>query len=320
MRHWILVSLLLLGACPLRAGFFEVLGGQKVGTTSFAFLKIGVGARAEGLGEAYVSRAIDATAPYWNPAGTGFLEQSVAGVSHTLWPVGIQYTYAAWARPLGHSSAIGLFVGSLSTDAMKETDEYHPGGTGRYFRYGDYLMGLNYALRISDRFAFGANLKVLAEDLEVTQTYGVALDLGTLYDVGYRGIQVGVTLSNIGPDVRPHSQNGVTYQAFALPVVYRMGVSGYLWRQLLVALQLEKPSDFAETFRIGAEYPVAGILFLRAGYRLNGRGPGRTVLPSGLSLGFGLRWRLRGHLLLFDYAHTGMGYLGEADRLSLEIR
>ena len=304
----------------LEAGFFEILGGQKVGTTAFAFLKIGVGARAVALGEAYVSRATDATAPYWNPAGTGFLEHAVAGVSHAFWPAEVQYTYAAWATRLGSASAVGIFVGSLGTDAMRVTDEYHPGGTGEYFRYADYLAGVNYALRVSDRFAFGANLKVLGEDLYVTRTYGVALDLGTLYDVGYRGIQVGVALSNIGPDVRPRARNGATYEAFALPVVYRMGVSGYAWRSLLVALQLEKPSDYMETFRLGAEYRVADVLFLRAGYQLNGRGPGRTGLPSGLSLGFGLRWTLRGHRIAFDYARSGLGYLGDVDRITLEVQ
>ncbi len=303
---------------PLNAGFFEILGGQKVGTTAFAFLKIGVGARAVGLGGAYVSQATDATAPYWNPAGIGFLRGPVAGASHALWPVDVQYTFVAWAQPWRQGSAWGLFVGYLGTDPMRVTDEYHPEGTGEYFRYGDYLAGLNYALRISDRFSFGVNLKVLGEDLYVTRTFGVALDLGTLYDVGYRGIQVGVALSNIGPDVRP--QDGSMYQAFALPVVYRMGVSGYATRSLLLALQLEKPSDFMETFRLGAEYTVAHKLFLRAGYQLNGRGPGRETLPSGLSLGFGVRVSVGGHQIAFDYARTGMGYLGDVDRISLEVR
>ncbi len=319
-RFWQRGLLLLALTLPLRAGFFEILGGQKVGTTAFTFLKIGVGARAEALGQAYVSRATDATAPYWNPAGIGFLSAPVAGVSHAFWPAEVQYTFASWAQPLGAGGAVALFLGYLGADPMQVTDEYHPEGTGEYFRYGDYLAGLNYALRISDRFSFGANLKVLGEDLYVTRTYGVALDLGTLYDVGYRGIQVGVALSNIGPDVRPRAREGASYQAFALPVVYRMGVSGYLWRRLLAAFQLEKPSDYMETFRLGLEYPVADLLFLRAGYQLNGRGPGQDGVPSGLSLGFGLRVLLAGHEIAFDYARTGMGYLGDVDRITLEVR
>ena len=42
---------------------------EKVGTYSAQFLKIGVSARAAGMGSAYTAVANDATAIYWNPAG-----------------------------------------------------------------------------------------------------------------------------------------------------------------------------------------------------------------------------------------------------------
>ena len=44
-------------------------GNTKVGTTVAQFLKIPVGARAQGMGSAFVAVANDATAIYWNPAG-----------------------------------------------------------------------------------------------------------------------------------------------------------------------------------------------------------------------------------------------------------
>ena len=42
---------------------------NNVATTSAAFLEIGPGARALGMGSAYVSVANDASTLYWNPAG-----------------------------------------------------------------------------------------------------------------------------------------------------------------------------------------------------------------------------------------------------------
>ena len=39
------------------------------GSDGFSFLKIGLGARAGAMGEAYVAAVDDATAPLWNPAG-----------------------------------------------------------------------------------------------------------------------------------------------------------------------------------------------------------------------------------------------------------
>ena len=44
-------------------------GQYKGGTTAAQFLKIGIGSRATGMGEAYVAMSRDASGLYWNPAG-----------------------------------------------------------------------------------------------------------------------------------------------------------------------------------------------------------------------------------------------------------
>ena len=43
----------------------------KVGTTAAQFIKLGVGARAIGMGGTFVAEASDLSALYWNPAGLG---------------------------------------------------------------------------------------------------------------------------------------------------------------------------------------------------------------------------------------------------------
>nr|HQV31862.1 hypothetical protein [Calditrichia bacterium] len=42
---------------------------NRAGTTAAQFLKIGVGGRAIGMGNAYTAIAEDITAVFWNPAG-----------------------------------------------------------------------------------------------------------------------------------------------------------------------------------------------------------------------------------------------------------
>ncbi|MEW6609072.1 MAG: hypothetical protein AB1414_16785 [bacterium] len=54
----------------------------KAGKTSYSFLKIGIGARALGLGSAFVGLADDPTAIYWNPAGLSQIKQRKLLFSH----------------------------------------------------------------------------------------------------------------------------------------------------------------------------------------------------------------------------------------------
>ena len=54
---------------------------EKVGTFGGQFLKIGVGARAAGMGGAYVAMTDDATAVFWNAAGIARVEEGKSQIS-----------------------------------------------------------------------------------------------------------------------------------------------------------------------------------------------------------------------------------------------
>src|SRR2546426_4819186 len=96
----------LAAAGPARAQL--KLGDQRVGTSSGSFLRIGVGARATGLGESFVAVANDPSAIYWNPAGLASLQRSELLLSHIQWPADIRYEHVAWVLPV---QRLGRFVG-----------------------------------------------------------------------------------------------------------------------------------------------------------------------------------------------------------------
>src|SRR5437867_5528229 len=90
-------ALTLLFAPPVHAQFS--LGEQRAGTSSATFLKIGVGARATGLGEAFVAVANDPSAVYWNPAGLASVLHQEVLFSHVSWPADVSYEHVAWVVP-----------------------------------------------------------------------------------------------------------------------------------------------------------------------------------------------------------------------------
>ena len=72
MRIVTIIALLILAAMATTALADEL--HEDVGTTAFAFTKIGVGARPVAMGGAFVGLADDITALYYNPAGLAGLQ------------------------------------------------------------------------------------------------------------------------------------------------------------------------------------------------------------------------------------------------------
>src|SRR5438046_9685026 len=74
-------------AKPIRVLFAAALiliVSAPAGATKYAgeFMKIPVGARAVGMGGAFVAVADDATSPFWNPAGMVYLPYKEAFLQH----------------------------------------------------------------------------------------------------------------------------------------------------------------------------------------------------------------------------------------------
>ena len=75
MRKYSYIILLILVHQLIYAQLLPNLGGQRVGTSAAQFLKIGIGPRAEAMGQAYVAIANDAEALFYNPAGISQFEK-----------------------------------------------------------------------------------------------------------------------------------------------------------------------------------------------------------------------------------------------------
>jgi hypothetical protein len=311
---------------PAQAQFS--LGEQRVGTSSGTFLKIGVGARATGLGESFVAVANDPTAIYWNPAGLASMQRQEVSLSHISWPGDVNYEHVSYVLPvqrLGGSLAFQL--GALSTE-IDETTEFQPFGTGRSFFFTDVVAGASYARRWTDKLLVGAGLKYIREDLGSDvggpTTDGLLFDLGSIYYLGYGSVRIAVALTNFGGQLKPSGEfvSLVTgevrsYDGFDPPTVFRYGVAfepiESARQRLTTSIEFDQPADNALLMKAGAEWSWDRTLALRTGYNF-----GADDLK--LSAGAGVHVPMGPIQADFDYAYTHAEFLEAAHRMTLGLR
>lgn len=299
------------------------LGGQKTGTSSLQFLKIGQGARAAGMGETFVSIVDDISALYYNPAGLTLFKEDGIIVNHTEWFVDTRLEFFGGVYHFGGNNALGLGITALTTPDMKVTTELQPFGTGDYFKYSDIAIGLSYARQMTDQFSFGATVKYVEETLADLKMRTVVADLGTYYRTGLGTTRFSVVISNFGAQVSPTGSVQLisgkevnSFQKFPPPTLFKIG---FAFEPLLTetnrittSIQLNSPNDNAENFSIGGEYAYKEMFFLRGGYKFN-------VDAENFSAGVGVRVPISFAKINFDYAISNYRMLGLAHRLSINL-
>lgn len=307
-------------------------GQAKVGTAGVTFLKVGVSARAMAMAEAYIGVSDDAGALYYNPGGLLQLKKPDHMFTHIVYPAGIQFEYIGTAWPVPQlQAAVGAQVTFLHTDKMEETTPEQPYGTGRTFTASDLAIGICYSQRLTNKFSVGGNFKFIEERLADRKATGVAFDVGTFYNTGWKRIIISMAIANFGPDMK------FVDAPFPMPINFKFGGSIHALdhgpHSILVAVEGWHPNDNLEQFNIGLEYGFMDMAFLRAGKKINGtkryswdeylqnndRDPfveypvineDGGLSTDGLTLGAGLKIKLPTMALKIDYAFTNVDKLG----------
>jgi hypothetical protein len=325
------VAVLTLTAAPVRAQLVPNLGGQRAGISAFQSLKIGVGARGASMGESFVAVANDASSLFWNPAGLVQFDDNQVFASHTDYVVDIGHEFLGVVYHLSPGDAVGGSVSSLHMAQMEITTETQPGGTGRFFTFGDVSISATYAKRMTEQFSFGATLRYAEETLDVLKMRSWMVDIGTFYWTGISSIRFAVVISNFGNDVAPKGSvkpwdgEPVTeFQSFSLPTVFRFGVAFEPLQtdeqRLTTSIQLNHPNDNSEHFRLGVEWAWHETLFLRAGVK---RTIGQRIFgedetsDEAFSVGTGFSAPVAFSRVMADYAYVDYSRLGPVHRFSL---
>lgn len=312
MRALLLLTVLV-SAAPARAA-----SGK--GTSSAQFLKIGPGARAEGMGGAFGGLADDVEAVVYNPAGLGHQRRAQGALSHEARFAGLRYQFAAaslpvlaWSKSARDKSAlgaVGLSVQSLSADGLERRGLVETDSAAGAFAAQDLAVGLSYGIRPGGgRWAVGASIKAVSSRLDSARGSTAAGDLGALwrgdrwtFGAGARSLGRGLAL---GSDSAP------------LPSTLFAGGSLQVAPRLLAAVELFKARDASAGAALGLEYRYVFSARL-AGCARGGWSTARSDAGSLAGAAGGLGLTLGA--VDFDFAFQPFGSLGSAFKYSLKAR
>lgn len=155
------------------------------------FLKIGVGARAFGMANAYVGATNDVQSGYWNPAGLTRMEDDFqVAYMHSEYFAGLAaYDYFGVATKLDDQSSLGFTLIRFGVDDIPNTTQLidNDGNIDfnrvSFFSAADYGGLISYARKSKlEGLSYGANIKIIHRTIgDFAKAWGFGFDVGAQY-------------------------------------------------------------------------------------------------------------------------------------------
>ncbi len=272
------------------------------------YLRAGAGARAFGMGGAFVGVANDATAAYWNPAGltwAGIGRWELSGMYTGGMNVDRAHNYLALSR----NSDWGAYALQWNNAGVTDIEARDAGGALlEEFDYSDNAIAASLAKRY-DIFSVGVTGKYLfnnvgASNVNDDSDNGYGLDIGAGLQLTEYS-RLGVAVQNIAGKL------GNDNSADEIPATLRAGLAVWPMRGLTAAFDVEKTRDDEDyQFHFGTEYAFPLSDDLGAALRLG-------VDDGDFAGGVGFRF----NILRFDYAYVvePQDFLGENHRFGVSL-
>lgn len=285
---------------------FNVYAGGP-GTTTGELLKIPVGARAIGMGEATTAATDDSSSLQSNPAGLSFAAQKEAAFMHSTLLEGVHYEHLSYASP-GDNYSYGFSLSYLGYGDIAGYD--NSGNATGDVSASAYNLSGGMSTMIHDRISLGLTGTFLRQKLAEDSAATVAFNAGAIYSAmshPLRGdYRFGMSLLNVGPGLKFVSERD------PLPRKLKLGAAAIHVKEWPVTFtaDLTIPNDNSAYIGLGSEYWFKELIALRLGYA------GSNDEGRGVRLGLGLKLRE----FLFDYAYGGFGDFGATHRVGMAFR
>jgi hypothetical protein len=303
---------------------------NKAGRTALQFLKIGMGARPAGMGEAVIANIHDVTAVFWNPAAITGIQRAEAAFGYTKWFADLNFTSGAVGFRIGNMGVLAVDYIALDYGQIQEALTTSSSGgldtrTGKTFGGSDLALGLTYSRMYTDKLSIGVRVKYLREELFTFTSSSWAFDVGSYYETGWKGVRLAMSAQNFAGPMRWLKTGEEERQSFDIPLVFRVGCSVDLLggknlvlggnadaQRLSLSVDAIHTNDYAERIHMGMEYWLYNLLCMRAGYRFN-------YSEGNLSIGGGIQYNTHTMQIHFDYAYVDYDFLDSPHRLSMSV-
>jgi len=310
---------------------------SKAGTYAYSFLKIPVGAKAPAMGGAYTGLSDDESALYYNPAGITQIAGSAVSASYNNYLTDIQGGFLSYITSWGDRGKIGFAFNYLNFGDISKTDS--TGSVIGDFGGGDLSVSITAAMRWPSEsddtydepeefvngyygrkywsgLSVGLTAKFVYESIDDYSSDALAVDMGMVYGLKDNRTRMGVSLSNLGFQMKSMSSG----HKDSMPAVLRAGFGHQLKAApFVMSADVVKPFDNDPYVAAGMNFTRLYPLEIRAGYSTLGQDFKTESSKdnwAGLSFGIGLKLSK----LVFDYAFVPFADLGNSHRIGISSR
>jgi|WetSurMetagenome_2_1015567.scaffolds.fasta_scaffold70150_2 hypothetical protein len=230
--------------------------------TGLAFLKLGIGARAIAMGDAYSSITNDGTAFVYNPARLNSGKMSNVMLMYNTSMLDMHTSYIGAKIK---SNKLGIGFGLIKTGVEGIEVRNIPGDALDKFDSQDLSLGVSLCYEVYKNVSVGITSKMIYEKIYTDETSGVGFDIGTNYSKD--NLSVSFVLANLG------SVNELKNSTIKLPTSVRFG-GAYGFKKdnfnFIIAVDAFKVLDGGNLhINTGGELGFKEIVFLRLGYQTN---------------------------------------------------
>jgi hypothetical protein len=307
-------------------------------------LSIGVGARALGMGGAYVGVADDSTAVYWNPAGlpkikhieVSAIQQGRQYSGGSLNEVGSQYFFMSGGMSIPKFGSIGAAIMRFGVDEIPQVSGVDAFGAPVQvgtFKTQDLALLASYGLSLHKSVSTGLTMKYLSGGTSGLQSSGsvvgdasytyFGVDLGLLVDFG--GMTSSLEGWSIGLNLQDLASSGVSWKNTPTSPTDKVDMNAKIGTAYSPPFAFLKDNNSQLTFAIDADPKYGSNMLMHYGaefwYKdtLAFRGGIRQFMGGLQNMETSLGASFRLYILQADYAFinyelTPMHYLSLAVR------